>query len=242
MKVNMVVLSVISVMLCGALFPCIGADDTKNDSYPRITVRGEGHCEVPVDFVEICFEMVFKDKNGPLKLKLESDKAVNRLVEILKKLGIKKKDIEVSFQELNSEGFDFDGDEKNSLASARSIVIKLRNLKMIDDVLKAILQMKAIKSFDLYYCSKDQSGADESALKMAVEDARKEAEKIAKVLNLKVGKILKVTFKMSDFDEGFYFENDRNQTREMIKQRGSYFTKTVCFTRFIIITYELNRK
>lgn len=231
------VLLVIAVLISLSIF----AGEVKNRPL-NIVVTGTGSLEVPVDYITISIDIIVKDTKDQLKTKLQSDEAVRDIVSIARSFNIDKKDIDASYISI---GINYKSDENdnsifNAYMSERSVILILRNLKVLDTILTKIVAIKSTQIYDLSFGSdKKNNKISETLFKKAIENAKKQANMMSTLLGLKLGKILEVDFETKEDDSDMFFGTEEGNNDKKSQLKSSFIKESIILSRIITIRYEL---
>jgi uncharacterized protein YggE len=129
-------------------------------------------------------------------------------------------------------------DVKNPTATT-TLSLTIDNLGGVDQILAAINKSPHAKVTSTYYSLKNTAKYDNQAREKAVQDARNQAESVAKINHLRVGKLLTLTntyYPTPAYKEGVAMSGSQGSSGSQIAYGG----KTITITASFNVQYELN--
>jgi uncharacterized protein YggE len=173
--------------------PLMGHAET--DNLRLITVSGKGEVNVNPDRASLTLGV---ESRSPVldKARDEVNTTTNRFLAFAKTLDIKDKHISTTGANVRPEyNWDNKSRERNLIGYfvSRSLVVDLRDLDKLGRLVEGAVDLGVNQVSDPTLGLADQSGAEKEALKLAAEDARRNAEVLAKTLGVKVGQVRSVT-------------------------------------------------
>lgn len=184
---KLIILSLLLLSACGPKPPM------QLGQQRQITVTGLGSVvSVPDRF---SFTVIIEER-GPLASELNALVAEKtaQVIEQLQKLKVKDKNIR-SLQVQFSPWVEYNGQtpEQKGFILSRRIDITLDDLAMYDKSIDAVLQLKINRIEGFSYSNSQTQEHYQSAVKQALLDAKRRAERMADVLDLELGKALLVS-------------------------------------------------
>lgn len=159
------------------------------ESINVITVSGEGKVTVIPDVATI-FLGLQTLKNSVAEAQKENSAKINKLIESLKNLGIKKEDIATSQYNV-APSYDW-RDGRQTLKGYQvdqSLLVKIRNFDLISETLGLIGNLNLNQVSNLNFTVDDPEVYRQQARIKALENAKNKAEALAKAVGIKLGKI-----------------------------------------------------
>lgn len=126
----------------------------------------------------------------------ENNRIVDTLLTTLKQLGVDEKDIQTSGFNVYAERYGFGGpvsEEEVQYRVSNSVMVIIRDLDKVSEVLDASIKAGANNIYGVEFLIEDATAARSEARKLAVESARANAEELAALTGVKVGKILSIS-------------------------------------------------
>jgi uncharacterized protein len=155
-----------------------------------IAVVGEGEVAAPPDTAAISLDIRSQNKDAT-KAQARNVEITRNVLAILKSLGVKENDITQSFysfsRDQNRDGKD------NGFYVSNSISVKLSDFALIPKITTSAISEGATSVGQPDYSLADDSTLFEKARVKAYQRAAEEAEKSAKAMGLKLGKVTKVS-------------------------------------------------
>ena len=216
-KAVLVVLGMLAIFLLAKTvgeFKQYSAIDNQNQNV--ISVNGTGEVYAKADIAEISFTVDEVEKTVALAQQKATDKN-NNVIDFLKKSGVEDKDIKTTGYNINPK-YDYSvvpcaetmkapsvqsqsypstaiacpPSSKNILVGyevSESVDVKLRDISKAGDILAGIGKLSVSNVSGLSFTIDNQDTLKAEARKMAIDDAKAKAEKIADDLGISLGKI-----------------------------------------------------
>lgn len=190
------------ILLSGALFggswlrtPAALAQDTATGALRTITVVGEGvvNVEPNVARTNIGVEVL---RASVEEAAAENSRIVDGLLATLADLGIEEKDIQTSGYNVYAERYGAGApvsDEEVQYRVSNSVTVIIRDLEKVGEVLDASIKAGANNIYGVEFLLDDATAARSEARKLAVEGAEANAEELAALNGVEVGKILSIS-------------------------------------------------
>ena len=169
--------------------------NAETENLRLITVSGKGEVNVNPDRATLTLGV---ESRSPVldKARDEVNATTNRFLKFAKDLGIKDKHISTTGANIRPEyNWDNKSGERNLIGYfvSRSLVVDLRDLDKLGQLVEGAVDLGVNQVSDPALGLADQSGAEKEALKLAAEDARRNANVLAKTLGVKVGQVRSIT-------------------------------------------------
>ena len=164
-----------------------------------ITVKGIGTLNIPVDFIEVEFELRELNKDYEQGYSI-FENSIYDLQKIIISLGFNKEELKTSEVDVKP---DYDSIKKNGnyVQVLKGYIfdceLKLRfNLdsKKLAELLKAISKSKAKPSIDIKFTVKDKEAVKKSLLAASAKDAREKADILCNAMGVKLGNLLTINY------------------------------------------------
>ncbi|MFO7632729.1 MAG: SIMPL domain-containing protein [Caldilinea sp.] len=193
---------VAAILLSGALFggswlrtPVVLAQDAAPATLRTITVVGEGvvNVEPNVARANIGVEVL---RSSVEEAAAENSRIVDGLLATLADLGIEENDIQTSGYNVYAERYGAGGpvsDEEVQYRVSNSVTVIIRDLEKVGEVLDASIKAGANNIYGVEFLLDDATAARSEARKLAVEGAEANAEELAALNGVEVGKILSIS-------------------------------------------------
>lgn len=170
----------------------------------ELSVVGEGKIEAVPDtaYIEAGISVMGAATTEEAQAKI--DKINNNIVESVKKLGIQKADIKTSNYSIYPD-YNYDNKAANKISGYNgsvSISIKVKDKKITSTVIEEATKAGANQINGLRYAIENPNTLREKARQKAIDNAKLEAEKLAKTLGIKLGKIINIVESGSSSDDG----------------------------------------
>jgi len=190
------------LLLSGALIggswvrtPAVLAQDAASTATRTITVVGEGvvNVEPNVARTNIGVEVV---RGTVEEAAAENSRIVDALLTTLIELGIEEKDIQTSNFNVYADRFGMSGPpsaEDVQYRVSNTVTVIIRDLDRVGEVIDASIKAGANNIFGIEFLLDDATVARSEARKLAVEGAQANAEELAALTGVRVGRILSIS-------------------------------------------------
>lgn len=179
-----------------------------HDSYAQtdvqqhtVSVSGEGIIKVEPDMVSVRFGVVTRDED-PVKARRLNEEAAAKALEAVRNLGVEERKIKVTVLQLN-EIREYDRERRRQIPvgfeATRQVVVELDNIDTLPQLIAQVTQHGANRLFGLSYDISNREQARNDALRKAVSNAREKALVITESLDVKLGKVTRVSEERFDF-------------------------------------------
>lgn len=161
-----------------------------------ISVTGEGKIYTKPDIALVSISVVSEGKKV-IEVQNENTKKINEVIKFLKDSGIEEKDIKTINYNLYPQ---YVYEERKAprivgYSLSQVLEVKIRILDKVGDILEGATEQGVNEINSLYFKVDKDEEVKEEARKLAIDDAKKKAEKLASQLGVKLVKI-------SSFSEG----------------------------------------
>lgn len=181
-----------------ALTGCIKGDFYRSlvDSLPTVSVQGTGKVTTTPDEAVARFGVTAEDKTLA-KAYAENTVKMNSVIETVKGVGVDAKDIQTSSYSVapvyprNEQGRQIPG-KPVAFRVSQQITVKVRDIQKTGEVIDKVIMSGTNTFSGIQFASSRIEELKEEAKIKASKDAEKKALDLAKSLNVKVGRILKV--------------------------------------------------
>lgn len=159
----------------------------------ELAVTGEGEIEMIPDLAYISIGIRAQNEPTVKKTQEKIDEVNNRIINLLKNLGINKNDIKTSdysifpnYKYINKTS------EINGYNGNATVEIKTKNIQLIQEIISKSTEAGANEIYGIRFSISNPERYREQARKKAIENSKKRAEKLASDLGIKLGKITNI--------------------------------------------------
>lgn len=188
-----VVAAIVGLLYVGGKFV-----ETRDTTYPTITVTGEGKAFVVPDIAEVSLGIQTGRVPSATEAMRRLREGMNAVVAAIKKSGVEDKDIRTENFYLNPV---YDWTEKGQIPrgfeASQSVRVKVRNMDKVSDVIGMATSAGANQAGNVTFTVDDPEGKRAEAREKAIAKAKEKAQKLAEGLGMSLGDI-------KGFDEGGY--------------------------------------
>lgn len=167
---------------------------TNTTKTTEFSVVGEGKVEVVPDTVYVDLGISVANVATAEEAQSRIDEVNNKLIASLKTLGVSEKDIKTSSYNV-SPAYDYFPNTENKITGYNgnaSVIVKLKDVKLATQVLAEATKVGANQVGSTRFEVSDPQKYREEARNKAIENAKKQAEKLSKDLGIALGKITNI--------------------------------------------------
>lgn len=177
----------IMLMMCATAF----AEELRP---PIITVSGEGMVEAAPDRATISVGVITRDKN-PSEVQNSNAKAASSVINSIVALGIDRKNISTGNYSFNPIYRHTDNGKRilEGYEATNSVTIIVDDLKLVGKIIDAALNHGANRVDSLNFGLRDKNFHQDEALRLAVLDAKRKAEIVARTLGKSIVSVRSVS-------------------------------------------------
>ncbi len=155
-----------------------------------ISFTGEGKVYTTPDIAFVDFSVVTQgtDINN---VQDENTKKMNKVTEFLKGFGIEEKDIKTTNYNLYPQ-YTYENDRVPQIIGYQinqTLSVKIRKIDQAGEILKKVVNTGINQVNSFYFGVENDEEIKEQARQIAIEDAKKKAEKLASQIGIKLGEI-----------------------------------------------------
>jgi uncharacterized protein YggE len=162
----------------------------QNNEQPTVDVTGEGIVRVVPDEVTITVR-VENTGNEAKALKMLNDNIVNDVLQTIKRMGIKDKNVQTEYVNL-SKNYDYNKKTYNYSAN-QTISIYLKDLKKYEPLMDGLMSSGINRIDGISFSSSKEMELKSQARKKAVENALMKAKEYVGVLNQTIGNAVSIS-------------------------------------------------
>jgi len=157
---------------------------------PMVMVTGEGSVKVTPDQVVIKSRIEHTGDDAQ-QVKKQNDEVVDKVIKYLKSEGVKEKNIQTDYVNLN-KNYNYD-DKTYSYVANQAISIKLEDLKNYEKIMSGLLKAGLNRIDGVQFKSSEMEKYEAEARKLAVLDAKSRASEYVIPLNQSIGKAISIS-------------------------------------------------
>ena len=162
----------------------------QNIEQPTVDVTGEGIVRVVPDEVTISVR-VENTGNEAKALKILNDNIVNDVLQTIKRMGIKDKNVQTEYVKL-SKNYDYNTKTYNYSAN-QTISIYLKDLQKYEPLMDGLMSSGINRIDGISFSSSKEMELKSQARKKAIENAVMKAKEYVGVLNQTIGKAVSIS-------------------------------------------------
>jgi uncharacterized protein YggE len=158
----------------------------------RIAVDGHGELTVEPDIATVEMGIFVFDKDL-LKAKREADGKIAAVLAAFRDLNVKSEDVQTSQMHVKPRYEDRDNNwVLRGYEITRSITVTVRQLPQLNDVLNRAIEAGANRLEDIKLSTSKEQELKDQALTLAIENAKRRADRLAQGFGAKVGKVVMI--------------------------------------------------
>lgn len=178
---------------------------TTSSRSSELAVTGEGKVDVVPDTAHVDVGISVRGASSVNDAQNEINSVNNRVVAALTKLGVKKTDIKTSNYSIYPNVVYKDNQDSVSGYNGNvTINIKTRNIQLVSEIIETATAAGANEVQSTRFSVEDPGRAREEARNKAIANAREQAQKLAKTLGIRLGKIVNVVESSRDLGGPIY--------------------------------------
>lgn len=173
-----------------------------------IAISGEGKVVAIPDIAKLSLGVTTQKTNVADAQKENTDK-MNKLVKILKDLGVDSQDIQTTNYQINPQynWTESRGQYITGYQVDQSVAIKVRDTSKVGDILSKTAEVGANQVGGLTFTIDDPEMVKQEAREKALKNAKEKAEALAKMADVKLGKIVSFSESSNDYMPQPYYES-----------------------------------
>ena len=158
---------------------------------PQISASGSGLVRVVPDIAYVYVGIRSQGKTVADALK--NTQSANDIKDVLVAQNVAEKDIQTSSFNIYPQQYNAAGQSVPTFYVVENTVyVTIRNLGQIGTILDLVVNSGANSINGIYFDLSNKAGAQEQARQMAIEEAKKQAEQIASLTGVKLGKLISI--------------------------------------------------
>jgi uncharacterized protein len=157
----------------------------------QISFTGEGKVYTSPDIAFVDFSVVTQGTNID-KVQDDNTKKMNKVVEYLKSFGIEEKDIKTTNYNLYPQ-YTYENNQIPQIMGYQinqTLSVKIRKIDQAGEILKNVVNAGINQVNSFYFGVENDEEIKEQARQIAIETAKKKAEKMASQIGIRLGKII----------------------------------------------------
>lgn len=166
---------------------------TNTTKSSELAVVGEGKVDVVPDSASVSVGITVNNAKTVEAAQKTIDETNNKIIDAMKNLGIDKKDITTSNYSINPN-YSYEGG-KNSISGYNgnvNLTIKVKDNDLLSKVIDEATKSGANQVFGTTFTIENPDTYREQARNKAIQNAKDQAEKLAKTLGIRLGKITNI--------------------------------------------------
>lgn len=194
MKKIYVFLATLGILAVTAIVVVALIMSLKSNNQDRFSVTGSGTVYAKADIANLEVGLKTGVKKTAAEATKESSLKMNAIIEAIKALGIKEKDIKTSGYSLNPvyNWTENRGQELSGYEVTQNMSLKIRDLNKIGDVIAKTTEQGANQIGNISFTIDDEYELKNQARELAIEKAKEKALLIAEQSGMKLGKVKSV--------------------------------------------------
>jgi len=231
-------------LIFGFLFVALVKDITKTHEIRKINVNGECLTSVPKDRTAITLRVTTLDKNAAKSMKAATEKMA-AITDYLKTVDVKMQTTEFNSYEKTRWNRTLEKEENLGIETTIAVEVSAKDPEIIESVLNKYAGQPDVftNNLRMFTSSETLKPAMEKCLGIAVKDARTRANALVSTDNLKVGKLLSVSYGNVSYEErpvaNYRLMGAKIATAESFDTGGSIVGKDTEITVNVSATFEI---
>ena len=173
----------------------------------ELAVVGEGKIEVTPDTAYVDAGITVDNRQTVLEVQATISTINNKIIEAMKNIGVEKTDIKTSSYSVNPNYvYDNNQNKITGYNGNATIQIRVRNTEMASKVIEEATKAGANQIQGERFTVDNPEKYREEARNKAIQNAKDQAEKMAKSLGIKLGKIVNIIESTPDNSSNFKYD------------------------------------
>ena len=159
----------------------------------ELSVVGEGKVEAIPNVAYVDAGVTVSNGASVNEVQGSLNKTNNAILQAVQKLGVKKQDISTSNYSVNpTYSYDNNVDKISGYSGNITITIKVRDTQLVSKILTAVTNVGANQIQGVRFEIDNPSKLREDARNKAIKDAKEQAKRLAKTLDIKLGRVVNI--------------------------------------------------
>jgi len=187
---GLVILIMVIMVISGVSMLINGGKPGDNVGANIISFTGEGKISTKPDMAFVDFSVVTQGVQLADVQNKNSEK-MNKVAEFLKSFGVEEKDIKTTNYNLYPQ-YTYENNRIPQIMGyqiSQTLSVKIKQLDKVGEVMEKVVGMGVNQVNSLYFGVENDEEIKEQARKMAIDNAKEKAEKLAKELGIRLGKL-----------------------------------------------------
>lgn len=160
----------------------------------ELAVVGQGKIDVSPDVFYISTGVIVDNKKTVKEVQDEINKINNKIINVLKKYGLNKENLKTTNYSINPKYF-YDKEGNSQIVGYSGSVnlrIKTKDISLLSKIIEEISLVGVNQIYGINYEIENPDRFQEQARKIAIENAKSQAKRLASDLGIKLGKITNI--------------------------------------------------
>lgn len=189
----LVIVTIIGLFIVKAANISYPIELTTSARSPELAVVGEGKVEVTPDTAYVDAGITVANARSVADAQTALNSANNKIVDAVRKLGIKKENIKTSnYSIFPNTVFESNKNRISGYNGNASLSIKIDDLSLVSRVIEKVTAAGANQVQGARFAVEKPEAFREKAREAAIKNAREQAQKIAKSLGIRLGRIVNI--------------------------------------------------
>ncbi len=165
-----------------------------------VRVNGMGKVEIKPDTAIVNIGVETRGKTSK-EAQTENKAMTNKIMEVLTKLEIAREDIKTQYYNINAD-YDYQSKERELVGyhASHQLNIKIRDLTKVADIIDQAAESGISNIGNAQYIVENKSEAYDKARKIAANNAKEKAQKLATVFDVEIGKVVQIEEYINDYN------------------------------------------
>lgn len=167
---------------------------TTSSKSSELAVVGQGKIDVSPDVFYVSAGVVVDNKKTVKEVQNEINTINNKIIDLLKHYGLGKENLKTTnYSIYPKQTYDKDGNSRvTGYSGSVNIRIKVKDISLLSKIIDEITTAGANEIYGISYEIDNLDKFQEEARKIAIENAKQQAKKLAKDLEIRLGKITNI--------------------------------------------------
>ncbi|GAB4218661.1 MAG: hypothetical protein Fur009_0570 [Candidatus Microgenomates bacterium] len=160
----------------------------------ELAVVGQGKIDVSPDIFYVSAGVVVDNKKTVKEVQDQIDDINSKIINLLKSYGLSKENLKTTNYSINPK-YSYDKDGNNQIISYLGSVnlrVKVKDLSLLSKIIEGVILAGANEIYGISYEIDNPDKFQEQARKIAIENAKSQAKKLASNLGIRLSKITNI--------------------------------------------------
>lgn len=179
---------------------------TTSTKSAELAVVGQGKIDVSPDVFYVSAGVVVDNKKTVKEVQDQINNVNNKIINLLKSYGLSKENLKTTNYSINPKySYDKEGNSQiTGYSGSVNLRVKVKDLLLLSKIIEGVTLAGANEIYGISYEIDNPDKFQEQARRIAIENAKQQAKKLAQDLGIRLGKITNIVEGNSSDNNRFY--------------------------------------